>query len=175
MITSFTKRHAPCGRKNCGPCSAHMFTATSQHDVRILAKSPFLMAVLMCSPVRSTIRPLSRLPRSISFVTVCANPFHEIRKPSRQRAKSFMNELANSGRPLFGRHRPPTGRAAERIENRFRDLVLARPLLLPSHGRSAHQAEDTMTRLRSLALAPTLLAGAGGAALVARNTKSFGL
>ena len=43
----------------------------------------------MSAPTTGTIKQSSRLPRSISLVTVSANPFHEIRKPSVQRRFLF--------------------------------------------------------------------------------------
>jgi len=65
--------------------SLHRWTAASQHDASTRAKSPFRAAALISLPVTGTTSARSRLPRSISFVTVPANPFHEIKKPREQR------------------------------------------------------------------------------------------
>jgi hypothetical protein len=65
-------------------------------------KSPSRTAARIALPVIGTISMSSRLPRSISFVTVVANPFHEIKKPSVQRRfrfSSFSRKMTNSSLP----------------------------------------------------------------------------
>ena len=76
------------GRRNLGVvlrsrCTyyAYRFTAASQHWISTLRKSPPLTASRISFPVIGTMSVSSRLPRSISFVTVEVNPFHEIKKP----------------------------------------------------------------------------------------------
>jgi len=59
----------------------HRFTARSQHCRRVFVKSPERTAERISSPVIGMTRICSRLPRSISLVSVPVKPFHEIKKP----------------------------------------------------------------------------------------------
>ena len=57
------------------------FGIAYEMDVTSAHRSPERTAERMSSPVIGTTRIGSRLPRSISLVTVPLNPFHEIRNP----------------------------------------------------------------------------------------------
>ena len=97
------------GRRNLGVvlrsrCTyyAYRFTAASQHWISTLRKSPPLTASRISFPVIGTMSVSSRLPRSISFVTVEVNPFHEIKKPRlhrRLRFSIFSRKITTSSFP----------------------------------------------------------------------------
>lgn len=59
----------------------YRLTALSQQAMSMFTKSPERTAVRISSPAIGTTRISSRLPCSISLVTVSLNPFQEMRKP----------------------------------------------------------------------------------------------
>ena len=73
----------------------YILTAASQHWRSTCSKLPSRTAARSSLPVIGTIRVSSRLPRSISFVTVEVNPFQEIKKPRLDRRFLFSNFSRN--------------------------------------------------------------------------------
>lgn len=85
-----------------GSTRRYRLTADSQHWRSACAKLPSRTAARSSLPVIGTIRNASRLPPSISLVTVEVNPFHEIRKPRLDRLLLFLifsRKMTNSSLP----------------------------------------------------------------------------